>query len=266
MRYENSLLLGSSGPWIDGPYWTLYVEVQFYALVAALLLLGEFRLVRAGLFVLASVGAVLWFWRLGNLYGLPAIAPAYNRKVLWDNAEFFGLGAVIWSWFFEGRSPWKVVVGAASAAAGAIHVWVDQNGVAQLWSGVMQTPWVPTAIWLLAMLAIVVIVRRSLRRTVRAPAASDAMLRSLGMATYPLYLIHDLVGAAVLRLLILGLGIPAYLALIFAMLAMIGLALIIMVFLEPLVRMPLQAIFDTIERKIIPAVAARTMWGGRPAE
>ncbi|HWW71247.1 MAG TPA: acyltransferase family protein, partial [Duganella sp.] len=48
------------GPWIDGSYWTLGIEVAFYAMVLGIICLGRFSLVRPLAMVLGAVSALFW--------------------------------------------------------------------------------------------------------------------------------------------------------------------------------------------------------------
>jgi peptidoglycan/LPS O-acetylase OafA/YrhL len=70
-----------------------------------------------------------------------------------------------------------------------------------------QSPFVPVAVWAASVLLIAVAAHRSRRPAAAASAAaagsmSAQYLRTLGLITYPLYLIHNVVGLAIIRLLV----------------------------------------------------------------
>jgi peptidoglycan/LPS O-acetylase OafA/YrhL len=70
-----------------------------------------------------------------------------------------------------------------------------------------QSPFVPVAVWAASVLLIAVAAHRSRRPAAAASAAaagsmSAQYLRTLGLITYPLYLIHNVVGSAIIRLLV----------------------------------------------------------------
>ena len=57
-KFVRSVLLLPMGPWVDGVYWTLPIEVSFYALVFALL----------------SVDRFIWIGRTMSTVGLTSAA------------------------------------------------------------------------------------------------------------------------------------------------------------------------------------------------
>lgn len=204
-QYLASLLLLPIGPWVDGVYWTLAVEVQFYALVFVVLLLGGPRhmpKVAAGL-ALASAAYVLADWFID----LPAMFLARH-------ACFFALGICIWM----GRWSWPAWL---ALVTGCAEIWlrvtrIDAEG------------WAPMAVWLVGVALIVAATRVDLSRF-------DAVLRPLGLATYPLYLLHNVVGAALIRLAV-DAGVHRFAALALAMAAVLLLSFAIALWAEPKVR------------------------------
>ena len=73
----NSLLLVPFAPWVDDVYWTLGVEMAFYATVYLLLAFGSFNRIMALCWIMGSISAVYWF--AGEL-----IKPSWLLEHLWD--------------------------------------------------------------------------------------------------------------------------------------------------------------------------------------
>jgi peptidoglycan/LPS O-acetylase OafA/YrhL len=79
----------------------------------------------------------------------------------------------------------------------------------------------------------------------RAPARIAAVFRTIGLATYPLYLLHDLVGVILIRALT-ELGCGRFVALIGAIAFALGASLLIAIRIEPFVREWLRRILDRL--------------------
>ena len=72
-----SLVLHPIGPWADAAYWTLGIEMTFYAVVFLLLLVLSFRRIMAIAYVFGLISAS--YWIIGAI-----IAREYLQAHLWD--------------------------------------------------------------------------------------------------------------------------------------------------------------------------------------
>lgn len=166
-------------PPVDRVYWTLAVEMKFYALVAALLVVGQFR----------RFEVFLWAWLLvcaGLRLGAPGLL---SRMPLNEYGPYF-IGGAVCCLLLRGATPSRValLLGAwllallqvnAAAVASQPKLGLDA-GIATL---------VVTGLF-----GVMAAVAAGAFRRWRLPAWS-----ALGMLTYPLYLLHQNIGYMVLE-------------------------------------------------------------------
>src|SRR5208282_1293539 len=119
-----SITLFPLPPWIDDVYWTLGVEISFYALVFFLLAFRCFRYTEW--FGLLLGGASSAYWVLGT-----AFAPKFVHQHIFDRRLelslvlygcYFGTGVVTYVISREGRSATRVLAMILFTAAGLIEV------------------------------------------------------------------------------------------------------------------------------------------------
>ena len=101
--YIRSLLFSPQNPWISGVYWTLWVEIAFYACVFLLLALDQFH--RLALFAtgLGLVSALFWAVYAAAMLGVDGLSPIMrlaNHRIgellLLQYGCFFALGVFLW--------------------------------------------------------------------------------------------------------------------------------------------------------------------------
>lgn len=159
---------------VDGVYWTLLLELQFYALVLLFLVLGQGH----------RLGAFLPYWALAIWlvnYLVPALA---DRVWLGDHFAFFVAGALIAEIRYAGVSPLRLGGLVATAAVTVPYAaWIA--------SWLMPGPSGTVACMLLVVAFYAVLLSLCLPSVaaVRLPASAWA-----GGLTYPLYLLHAHIG------------------------------------------------------------------------
>lgn len=254
LSYLRSLILWPRGEWIDGVYWSLAVEIVFYALVFCLLLTSNFRRLPMLAWVLMAVSAS--YLSLVLLKQSAAIAPGGWFDAVKSVAElfplrhgvFFAIG--IWLWMLSNKSlPRSAWIGLAIAGVfgiAEIEMRALEMQVVEAQVSAGQPLIAPVVVWLIAVGVIVACTRRPDLFT-PASEAARGRLKLVGKVTYPLYLVHSAVGAATMRALIEG-GIPPYLALIAAVAIVLGIAALVAVYGEPATRKPLRLMLSAIER------------------
>jgi exopolysaccharide production protein ExoZ len=257
-RYMTSILLVPTGPWIDGQYWTLGVEIIFYSCVFCFLLIGQIGLI-------SRFAALLAIWSGGFLIAL-SVLPDLEfltvgrwRLLLLNYGIYFSLGIFIREWSAGRLRAWMwpaVAICLVGAFLEIRHHAVGMGERVTLSPVALADRWhVAVAVFVAAVIAIVLSVRfRSL--FYRLPTWVLAGLRSAGLATYPLYLLHFSVGIAMTRFLVLA-GVPAPWALLLTVATLTWAALVVATRIEPAIRRGLRSILDRVEVLIRQFVAQR---------
>lgn len=256
LPYLHSMTLWLRGPWVDGVYWSLAVEIAFYALVFAILLVGRFSLLPLLAVVLAIGSGAFTLLERGIALGL--VAPMGWWNWIGQNADvlllrhgvYFALG--IWFWMMARRSlPWSGRIG-IPAAIGlcGLEVWTRASSVKfyEATEAGGQSSLLPIAAWLIAILILGLAVRYPKRFEPKSERGLFTV-KWLGQATYPFYLLHDVFGAGVLHTL-LDAGVQRHVALFLAILIATLAALGVAAFVEPVVRDALRAGLKSVEKRL----------------
>ena len=178
---------------VDGVYWTLWVEMQFYLLMLGFLLSGITA--RWVVMLAAVVPAVM----VPLSFALPAVELAVPF-LGWS--PLFAAGMVLFVIFREGPTAGRwVVVGLNAALAAVVSAIRTVGSIDAIASGGHVVPAVLAlvAVGVVGLVAVVALV----------PRVRDldwALLTSLGALTYPLYLTHEYVGWALIEVLHPSLG------------------------------------------------------------
>lgn len=224
-RWAASVLFFPVGPWVDGVYWTLAIEIAFYTLVFALLWVGAFRHVVGLAWALCLASTAFVVFR-------PFPASRLTEVALLEHGMFFALGVFLWAALTRGLTVGRVL-GAIACLPGCLlvihHVNAGKAGLPG-W-----TSWGPGAVWLIAVGLMVMACKSDWR-------VNPTLARRIGLATYPLYLLHDVCGAAIIKgLTSVGAGRWTALGLAFAAVAI---AAWLVVEIEAVLRRPLRLAFD----------------------
>jgi peptidoglycan/LPS O-acetylase OafA/YrhL len=174
---------------LEGAYWSLLVEIRFYALVAALLTIG--RIYQAQRYIVIWLLACIALEVLALFQGtwIPAGALHYLRSFLIvEYAAYFVAGATCFLIWEKGITPGKLAVLAASWGLAIFQSEIiirkvrDDNATTALNSGVV--------IGILTLFFLVMLLI-ALRRT--GPIARYRWPLA-GAISYPLYLLHQNIG------------------------------------------------------------------------
>jgi peptidoglycan/LPS O-acetylase OafA/YrhL len=217
--YLKAMLLipkGLNGQWLDCIYWTLAAEMAFYGLVFCALLTRKITLRHL------AFGLTIWS-ALFNAFSLLVLSGVIRSEILYfvvlmfrvpcaafllSHGCFFALG--IWLFTSAKRKltshEWLAV--AVTVLSGFAEIYYFASYLLTNIPVISdQSPFVPVAVWAASVLLIGVAADRSRRATATASSAaagyvSAHYLRTLGLITYPLYLIHNVVGSAIIRVLV----------------------------------------------------------------
>jgi len=216
--------------WVDGVYWTLGVEVSFYLLVMVLIAVGAKRAMEP---IIAAVGVVSIVYTVGRL-GLDFLPTTPNwgrvgQLLLVQHGMYFAIGVSLWAAHRHGWTALRVVFIILMTCGGLVPIIDETVTKSALLTSIWDTP-SASLIWLVSV-ALMVMIPRLERRLAGSGPRLVAAIRILGLATYPLYLLHSVIGTAALSVP-LGFGVERFVALALAMASMVALAVAITVWPE----------------------------------
>ena len=252
--YLKTLVVFPIGPWIDPVYWSLCVEVVFYGFILCLLLANRFRQVEFFMGAIGIISALVWIMfsvslLMPALFGsLPAVLERiqYSWKLqllLAHHGCLFALGVYLWLLLFKGVTLLRLIIACVCFVGGYFEtLWFAQDQARQVG---MDLPTVaPAAIWVASILLIIASIAMNDRAYAWAGGGVRA-IRMLGLMTYPLYLLHQTVGNAVV--LLHDRGTPRFLALFFGAATCLLASGIIASALEPYLKRHLRPTFVGME-------------------
>jgi len=236
-----SITLFPFGPWIDPVYWTLRVEISFYFLVFLFLAAREFRRLEQGALTLGTISSA--YWILGGIF-----APGFLEQHLWNGILdvslvsygcFFGLGAMMYVTFRDGNSLLRTLAIVLFAGAGLIEVDYKASDINLIYNS-HESALLPQAVYALVLGCIFT----SMRWASSVSNHWTRLIRVLGLATYPLYLFHQIAGAAIMRFVLMQ-GGSRYGALGAAILICVTGSILIATCVEPPIRSLLRKAITT---------------------
>ena len=118
-EYTRAMTLWVEGPWIDGVYWTLGIEIIFYAVIFMVLCLGRFGSIAIVLGGMTLISAAFW-GALAIDRVMPRMLPvAFVHDLLASPASaflllrhgcFFALGGLLWLCQSRQFTPWRTLL------------------------------------------------------------------------------------------------------------------------------------------------------------
>ncbi len=261
--YVHTLLLMPNNTyfyqWIDGVYWTLAIEISFYIMVFLTLLFKNY-------FSVLKLGAVLTLFSV--FYLSVSIASHYfPEAVLVKNVAgfindnnyvfnglfisrygcLFSVGIYLFKLSDSGLDAKQKIILSVSILCGASEIFLRNINFIYA-TNINLSPILPIVIWLFSVLFIFLFSRASFSNyTPHKPVL--VALRTMGLMTYPFYLLHDVVGTTILNELIIY-GINKYLSLL-CVFVIIGLfSYVISIKAEPVIRNALMVALSTFPRAL----------------
>ena len=191
-RYFEKLFPGGDFHWIDGAYWSLFVEVRFYALAAALYFIGRARFLAhvLGFYLAAFAG----YYILRLSHHAQAAEHLHQLLILTYLPWFlFGIAAhCLWL----GKSGWAVVL----AVAGLAPIFAG-GLIAGAWADYVVAMCICAGFWLCFRFAAI----RAL--------FSMRWLTAIGVSSYSLYLLHQNIGVTLTSVLARAWSVPSIVSL-----------------------------------------------------
>jgi peptidoglycan/LPS O-acetylase OafA/YrhL len=255
--YVRSLLLIPRPRWIDGVYWTLAVEISFYVLVFFILIFKRISLIDAAwvltvfssffnaLYLSATLGVTPLSVSMFLNFYLPVLV-----LLLLPHGCLFALG--IWLWLAANQrmtaARWVGFASSLIASGAEVYAQGVQFLLAVPAAGA-RSPFIPVAIFFSATVMVIAFTRANHFFSMGS-ARGMKLLRYIGLVTYPFYLIHNLVGAGLSRLLIEA-GLNRFLAVFLALSFLLSLCWLFCWGLEPVFKELLKFGLTYFERTIL---------------
>ena len=259
LPYMQAMLLlpkGIKGQWLDCIYWTLAAEMAFYGLVFCTLLTKKITLrhLAWGLTVYSAVFNAFSMLVLSGaiqsdmLYWVVLMFRVPGATWLLCHGCFFALG--IWLFISANRklSTLERLAVVVTCLSGCAEIYYFSSFLLTNIPAISdQSAFLPILVWAAAVLLIAVAANRSRRSIRTASPEAPGYLRMLGLITYPLYLTHNVIGSAIIRVLI-DAGLDVSLA------VWVGLGMLVLVCwlicakIEPAIRRWLREIFSNFRR------------------
>ncbi|GAA0314174.1 acyltransferase [Sphingomonas oligophenolica] len=245
-KWGATLAFWPVGPWIDASCWTLGIEICFYLLIATGLgRTGRAAMIERYAVWLGAVSAAGWlFAALSGWVGTPRMDDRMLQLSLLPHGCLFALGVLASAMTRRGvtgarAGPFALFLLPACAEIASRTIERTQT------FGVSAGPLVPTLLFLAGLAMVLGSGRMQpfLSRRIDARLAA-----TLGLMTYPLYLIHQEAGAALIATLMRA-GMPYWPASGVALLAVLVFAWWVAHAAEPVVRARLASLMDAVSAR-----------------
>ena len=209
--FRHSMAFLPWAPWIDGSYWTLGIEISFYAAVLFLIKFFNFENIKILAIVIGVVSSM--FWAIHALAGIEQIH-SFGLQLKWvledrlpkllliNHGMFFALGVFLWSELIKKHDVKKIFWIILFCMSGCAQI-VAESDIVNHEFNTRYSAAIPCAVWL-ASIAIIVLSVRANARLHRLSGGAVKAIQIAGMMTYPLYLLHQIVGGTMMGWMVLN--------------------------------------------------------------
>lgn len=216
------------GPWITGQIWTLPVEIAFYAVIWLMILFHGLKHMEKLAWALAILSPL--YWILTDVFHINDPVLRLTQLALLQHGCYFALGMLIFIIDRQGITLSRLAMGLVCAMTAVLQIHHTADAERQGYA-LPDVTILAYIIWIAAMAIIIASLRwKTPISTALKPYA--ATIRTLGMITYPVYLIHMHTGIPV-YIFLLKAGVPAFAGLVLTYLVTLAVALVITLWLEP---------------------------------
>ncbi len=221
------------GDMIDASYWTLGIELGFYLMVTgAIACSGTARTLDLLALIIGMGSAIFWFAVLGGWSG---DVSRLLQILLVQHGCFFALGITICSVHERGLTTGRMAVMLVMIAATSIETMLHARFMAGL---LIITETSMLSLWIFLMAVAILMAAQKLQSRLAA-LPGCGVFRTLGLMTFPLYLIHQDAGVVLLATL-MRCGVHAAAATVMTVSAAVAIAWLIAVYAEPWLRIVLR--------------------------
>ncbi|MCP5405484.1 MAG: acyltransferase [Pseudomonadaceae bacterium] len=242
------LLFIPTYPYIDPSYWTLGIEIVFYAVIWFTMLAAGLRRVGLVVGLIGGISALLWLLVGAGLWlqpvGWQPWLELFNTRpfqlALVTHGANFMTGVLLYVILLE-RSSYGLMALFVLGVVGSLAQIIAETTLKA--SLLAHAPLLPALVWGLALFVMVASIM--LNHYVSAGWAARA--RRVGLLTYPLYLVHQIVGYILLSVF-RQMGLGNIVSLILAIMVVVLLAVMVSEVLEPRLRRIMRHWVDNMER------------------
>jgi peptidoglycan/LPS O-acetylase OafA/YrhL len=229
------------GPWIDPSYWTLGIEVIFYAVIAATLgRAGRADTIERRAVLLGALCSAFWLFAvMAGWAATPLMDYRPAQLLLLPHGCFFALGVLAWAMLNRGVTAGRVLMFAIFFATALTEIagrTVERTHAL----GIIAGPLVPILVFTIGL---GVVLGSTRLQGLLAPRIDVRLAATLGLMTYPLYLLHQEVGAAIVSVSMRQ-GVPFPVAIGIALATVLASAWGVVRVAEPVLRARLGALLD----------------------
>nr|WP_281243832.1 acyltransferase [Jannaschia pohangensis] len=246
IAWIRTVLFFPTGPWIMGQFWTLGIEVFFYALVLIFIVVKRTALLPMVGLALILLCGLYWVVRSLGDGSDPLGFGRGTQLILLQHGIYFGIGILLSDTARRGWQWWHGVGIALGCAIAGVQIRQAADGeagaagLAGLWP-------IAFGFFLLA-IGLVIVALHWNDRIVARLGASAGTVRMAGLMTYPLYLLHNHTGKPTMAWAI-DLGAGPVLATGLAMAVTVLVSLWVAARLEPALRTRMDAAWDKLASK-----------------
>lgn len=244
-RYGRTLTLMYKPPWVDGVYWTLIIELVFYASIFLLLCTNWF--VHLEKMAVALLSISVSFLVLFTLYtDHPFFSSQWTHKLLLlRHGVFFVFGILIWLMLHNKITRFRMGAALLCVIGGLLEIYLVTKVRGQ--NPAIDSDSAPYFIWLTCVLLIIASIAWN-RHIHLYLAKYSSVFRTVGLITFPLYLTHSIVGGLTMLAVYQYIGNQT-LALFSAYIASIMVAWAVVI-AEPIFSKPAMVLLSLVENKI----------------
>ena len=240
-RYLRAMFFVPFGDMIDPSYWTLGIEIGFYSMIFLLLFFDKFSLVKNFSILIGCISACFWFATyLSTFFDIGLLSAILKKMggkrmfalILVHHGIFFSIGILLWNQLKYGgfkNAKWFAIF----AVAGCLQIIATSRSL-NVDSGTNYTAYLTCGIWLASLIFIFFSVRLNYRfHTLPQPLLST--IRTAGLMTFPIYLLHQ-VGGSIVMGWIVRFGMDRWIALGITMIIVIAVSWLVAIKLEPMLQ------------------------------
>jgi peptidoglycan/LPS O-acetylase OafA/YrhL len=233
-RFARAVLFVPFGPWIDGSYWTLGIEIAFYSLVSVAIFVKRIERLDVVMGVIGAASTIAWFVAGFVLKDISFLEQRLTMLSLLSHGCLFAIGVLIWAICNKGLNVSRSVFLAISIVGACIETYFSAGEKLKSMS-LGYDPAVAVALVLVSIAFVFGSIRFNAAISALVGRRGQVVARQLGLMTYPFYLLHAVVGAILIRAFFrAGFTAPVALFLTLALLVLVSMA--VALFGEPWLR------------------------------